>query len=178
MITTYSTTHDLDDYYAQLKQIPRLSDEEQHHLLTALAQPPQAQGMSALDDTGARHRLIEGHLTLATYLTLHDSDPPITGNEDTLYTLSYECYRGYTIYRAERGRCCIHGKQGCLRLRGKFVCFPDIEDAKNLIKRFRADGYTSYDSVERYLPEWEYVCLNWRELQGPPSGARPMQRVS
>ena len=110
-------------------------------------------------------------------LTLHDSDP-ITGNEDTLYTLSYECYRGYTIYRAERGRCCIHGKQGCLRLRGKFVCFPDIEDVKNLIKRFRADGYTSYDSVERYLPEWEYVCLNWRELQGSPSGARPMQRVS
>ena len=73
MITTYSTTHDLDDYYAQLKQIPRLSDEEQHHLLTALAQSQQVQGMSALDDTRARHRLIEGHLTLATYLAVQRS---------------------------------------------------------------------------------------------------------
>jgi hypothetical protein len=111
------------------------------------------------------------------WLTLHDSDP-ITGNVDTLYTLSYECYRGYTIYSTERGKCCIHGKQGCLRLRGKFVCFPDVEDAKNLIKWFRAGGYTSYDCMERYLPEWEYVCLNWSELQRSPTSSRPMQRVS
>ncbi len=109
-------------------------------------------------------------------LTLYDSDP-ITGNEDTLYALSYECYRGYTIY-STRWRCCIHGKQGCLRLRGKFVCFPAIEDAKNLIKRFRAGGYTSYDSMERYLPEWEYMCLNWREQDGTPLSSRSMQRVS
>src|SRR6266566_5106790 len=78
----------------------------------------------------------------------------------------------------EQGRCCIHGKQGCLRLRGKFVCFPDIEEAKTLIKRFRREGYTSYDSVERYLPEWEFVCLDWRELQRTPTLSRPMQRVS
>jgi hypothetical protein len=110
-------------------------------------------------------------------LTLHDSDP-ITGHEDTLYRLSYECYRGYTLYSTERGRCCIHGKQGCLRLRRKFVCFPTVEDAKNLIKRFRAEGYTSSDSMERYLPEWEYVCLNWREQQGTPTSSRSMQRVS
>ena len=96
-------------------------------------------------------------------LTLHESDP-ITGQED---------YRGYTIYSTEKGRCCIHGKHGCLRLRGKFVCFPDVEEAKALIKRLRADGYTSYDSMERSLPEWEYVCLNWREQQ-----RAPMQRVS
>jgi hypothetical protein len=110
-------------------------------------------------------------------LTLHDSDP-ITGNEDTLYTLFYELYRGYTIYSTPEGRCCIHGKQGCLRLRGKFVCFPAIEDAKTLIKRFRAEGYTSYDSVERYLPEWEYVCLNRHEQQWTLTLSRPMQRVS
>ncbi len=110
-------------------------------------------------------------------LTLHDSDP-ITGNEDTLYTLFYEYYRGYTIYSTEQGRCCIHGKQGCLRLWGKFVCFPDVEDAKTLIKRLRAEGYTSYESVERYLPEWEFVCLNWRERQRTPLSSYSMSRVS
>jgi hypothetical protein len=110
-------------------------------------------------------------------LTLHEADP-ITGNEDTLYTLFYEFYRGYTIYSTEQGRCCIHGKRGCLRLRGKFVCFPDIEDAKTLIKRFRAKGYTSSDSVERYLPEWEFVCLNRREQQPTPLLSRPMRQVS
>jgi hypothetical protein len=110
-------------------------------------------------------------------LTLHDSDP-ITGNEDTIYTLFYECYRGYTIYSTREGRCCIHAKQGCLRLRGKFVCFPDIEEAKTLIKRFRTEGYTPYDSVERHLPEWEFVCLNWREQQHALTVAHSMQRVS
>ena len=106
-------------------------------------------------------------------LTLHDSDP-ITGNEDTLHTLFYEYYRGYTIYSTEQGRCCIHGKQGCLRLREKFVCFPDVEEAKTLIKRFRREGYTSSDPVERYVPEWECVCLNWREQQRTPPSSRPM----
>ena len=110
-------------------------------------------------------------------LTLHDSDP-ITGNEDTLSTLFYEYYRGYTIYSTLAGRCCIHGKHGCIRLRGKFVCFPDLEEAKILIKRFRAEGYTSYDSVERYLPEWEFVCLNWCEQQPTLTLSRPAQRVS
>lgn len=110
-------------------------------------------------------------------LTLHDTDP-ITGNEDTLYTLFYEEYRGYTIYSTPRGRCCIHGKQGCIKLQGKFVCFYDVEEAKTLIKRFRAEGYTSSDSVERYLPQEEFVCLNWRKLQRTPMPSRPMQRVS
>lgn len=110
-------------------------------------------------------------------LTLHEADP-ITGNEDTLYTLFYEEYRGYTIYSTPRGRCCIHGKQGCIKLLGKFVCFYDIEEAKTLIKRFRREGYTSSDSVERYLPPEEYVCLNWRKLQRKPLLSRPVQRVS
>jgi hypothetical protein len=110
-------------------------------------------------------------------LTLHEADP-ITGNEDTLYTLFYECYRGYTIYSTEQGRCCIHGKQGCLRLWGKFVCFPAVEDAKTLIKRFRAEEYTSYDPVERYLPEWEFVCLNRHEQQRTARSSSSMQRVS
>jgi hypothetical protein len=110
-------------------------------------------------------------------LTVHDRDL-ITGNEDTQYTLFYEYYQGYTIYSTQEGRCCIHGKQGCLRLRGKFVCFPDVEEAKTLIKRFRREGYTSSDSVERYVPESEYVCLNRREQQRTPMPSRSMQHVS
>ena len=110
-------------------------------------------------------------------LTLHESDP-ITGNEETLSSLFYEYYRGYTIYSTQEGHCCIHGKQGCLRLRGKFVCFPDIEEAKTLIKWFRAEGYTSYDPVERYVPEWEYMCLNRHEQQRASTLARPMQQIS
>jgi len=111
------------------------------------------------------------------WLTLHDCDP-ITGNEDTLYTLFYECYRGYTIYSALDGRCCIHGKQGCIKLRGKFACFPDVEEAKTLIKRFRAEGYTASDSIERYLPERMYVCLNRREQQRASTLSYSMLRVS
>ena len=110
-------------------------------------------------------------------VTLHETDP-ITGNEESLSTLFYEYYRGYTIYSTEQGRCCIHGKQGCVRLRDRFVSFPDIEDAKTLIKQFRVEGYTSYDSSERYLPEGEFVCLNKREQHRRPALSRPMQRVS
>jgi hypothetical protein len=110
-------------------------------------------------------------------LTLHDADP-ITGNEDTLYTLFYEEDRGYTIYSTPRGRCCIHGTQGCIKLRGRFVCFYDVEEAKALIKRFRQEGYTSSDSVERYLPQEEYVWLNWHRQQRQRRSARPMQPVS
>ncbi len=110
-------------------------------------------------------------------LTLHTADP-ITGNEDTLYTLFYEEYRGYANYSTPEGRCCIHGKQGCLKLRGKFVCFPDFEDAKTLIKRLRAEGYTSSDPVERSVPEWEYVCLNRHEQQRASTLSSAMQRVS
>ena len=110
-------------------------------------------------------------------LTLHDTDP-ITGNEDTLSSLFYEFHRGYTIYSTPRGRCCIHGKQGCIKLRGKFVCFYEVEEAKTLIRHLRRAGYTSADSVERYLPEEEYVWLNWRKVQRKLTLSRPMQPVS
>ncbi len=110
----------------------------------------------------ARSRCANGQPLARPRLTLHESDP-ITGNEDALYTLFYEGYRGYTIYSTPEGHCCIHGRQGCLKLRGRFVCFPDIEEAKAFIKRLRAQGDTSYDDVERYLPEWEYVWLSWKE---------------
>ncbi|HEU5226556.1 MAG TPA: hypothetical protein VFU49_02010 [Ktedonobacteraceae bacterium] len=95
----------------------------------------------------------------AARLTLHQYDP-ITGNEDVLYTLFYESYRGYTIYSTEQGRCCIHGRDGCLRIRGYYACFPDVEQAKNLIKHFQADGRTPQESMNRYVPEETYRCLN------------------
>ena len=110
-------------------------------------------------------------------LTLHERDP-ITGNEDTLYSLSYEYYRGYTIYSTPQGRCCIHGRSGCLKLWGRFVCLPDIEEAKTLIKRLRAEGYSCADSVEWYLSAGEFVWLNRWESQQRPTISRPMQRVS
>jgi hypothetical protein len=92
-------------------------------------------------------------------LTLHDSDL-VTGNEDALYTLFYEDYRGYTIYSTEQGRCSIHGKAGCLRIQGRYAAFPTVEQAKNLIKHFQADGRTAQESMDRYVPEDEYLCLN------------------
>jgi hypothetical protein len=95
-------------------------------------------------------------------LSLHEHDP-ITGDEEYLSSLCYEVYRGYTIYSTEQGRCCLHGKQGCLRLRGQFVCFPDIEEAKTLIKRFRHEGYTASDRMERSLPAGAFVWLNRHE---------------
>ncbi len=109
-------------------------------------------------------------------LSLHESDP-ITGSEDTLYSLSYEEYRGHTIYSTPEGRCCIHGRGGCLKLWGLFVCLPDIEEAKMLIKRLRAEGYSCLDSMERYLPAWEFVWLNRGELPQGEAPAHSMQRV-
>jgi hypothetical protein len=102
-------------------------------------------------------------------LTLHEADP-ITGNEDILSSLFYEYYRGYTLYSTARGRCCIHGTQGSLKLRGRFVCFYEIEQAKTFIAHLRRAGYRAADSVERYLPPEAYVWLNcW---------TRPRQRRS
>jgi hypothetical protein len=59
------------------------------------------------------------------------------------------------------------------RLPGKMICVPDSEDAKTLIMRFWADGYTSSGRVKRYVPEWEYVCLNRIVQQCSPKSARP-----
>jgi len=94
-------------------------------------------------------------------LSLHYIDL-ITGNEDALYSLFYEYYRGYTIYSTEQGRCCIHGKDGCFRIQGRYACFPDVEQAKQMIKYFQAEGHTSQESMNRSVPEDAYICLNGR----------------
>lgn len=113
------------------------------------------------------------------HLSLHETDP-VTGDEDGLSALFYEYYRGYTIYSNEEGWCCIHGpgRRGCLRLRGEFVSFPDIEDAKHLIKYFRSQGIMSWESMDRSVPEEVYVCLNRSEQQRTPPSLHPLQRVS
>ncbi len=100
------------------------------------------------------------------HLSLHDTDP-VTGDEDGLSALFYEYYRGYTIYSTVQGVGCIHGagRQGCLRLGGKYVSFPDIEDAKHLMKYFRANGWTASMSMERDVPEEMYLCLNEHKQQ-------------
>ncbi len=110
-------------------------------------------------------------------LTLHEADP-ITGNEDLLSSLFYEYYRGYTLYSTPRGRCCIHGTQGCLKLRGRFVCFYDVEEAKTFIKHLRRAGYRASDPVERSLAPEAYVWLNGWTRPRQRRAALPVQPVS
>ena len=110
-------------------------------------------------------------------LTLHEADP-ITGNEDLLSSLFYEEYRGYTIYSTLRGRCCIQGRQGCLKLRGQFMCFYEVEQAKLLIAYLRRAGYSAADGVERYLPPEAYVWLNCWKLPRQRRSSRPRQPIS
>ncbi len=94
------------------------------------------------------------------HLTLHERDL-VTGDEDIVYTLFYEFYRGYTIYSTQQGRCVLHGKRGgCLRIQGQYACFPDIEETKKMVKYFQTNGQTAWTSMERDVPEEVYVCLN------------------
>ncbi len=64
------------------------------------------------------------------------------------------------------------GQQGCLRLGGKYVSFPDIEQAKHMIKYFRAQGIHSWESMERSLPEGDEHI---RILNTPPT--KPVGRA-
>ena len=79
----------------------------------------------------------------------------MSGDEDGLSALFYEYYRGYTIYSNTQGAYRVHGPLGhwCLRLRGKYVSFPDIEQAKHMIKYFRAREIRSWESMDRSLPK-------------------------
>lgn len=92
-------------------------------------------------------------------LSAHD---PITGTYDQLFSLFYEVYRGYTIYSTEQGCCCIHGpgNGGCVRMQGHYVVFPDIEEAKTLMKWFLAHQGTTPQSTNWHVPREAYICLN------------------
>lgn len=94
-------------------------------------------------------------------LLLYHTDP-ITGRYDQLFSLFYECYRGYTIYSTQTGACCIHGagSGGCLQIDGKYAVFPDIEEAKSLMKWFLAENQTAQEQMNRSIPHEVYICLN------------------
>lgn len=68
IITNY-TTYDLAYYYTDTKRLPRLSKEEERTLIAALA-PATAQPLPAQQITRVKHRLIEGHLGLATRIAI------------------------------------------------------------------------------------------------------------
>lgn len=86
----------------------------------------------------------------------------ITGDQDLLSSLFYEVYRGYTIYSSERGHCCLHGagSRGCLRLSSRYVSFPGVQDAKNMIRYFLANGWSARQHMNRRVSEQVYRCLN------------------
>jgi len=63
-ITNY-TTHDQAYYYADLKRLPRLSEEERRHLITSL---PTADNPHL--NTQIKHQLIESYLPLAKYFAI------------------------------------------------------------------------------------------------------------
>jgi hypothetical protein len=123
---------------------------QRHSVPPAFCKPQQVQPRIAAGE----------HAPEAIRLRLHEVDL-VTGEEDSLSALFYECYRGYTIYSNALGLCCLHGplRQGCLRIRGEYVCFSDIEDAKNLIKYFRSQGIMSWEDMERDVPANVYRTL-------------------
>ena len=63
-ITNY-TTYDQAHYYADLKRLPHLSEEERRHLMTGLptADDPQL-------NVQIKHQLIESYLPLAKYFAI------------------------------------------------------------------------------------------------------------
>jgi RNA polymerase sigma factor (sigma-70 family) len=68
IITNY-TTYDLRHYYADMKQLPRLSNEEERTLIASLA-PPCSPSLPAQQLAQIRQRLIEGHLVLVTCIAI------------------------------------------------------------------------------------------------------------
>ncbi|MHB8595370.1 MAG: hypothetical protein ACYDER_01010 [Ktedonobacteraceae bacterium] len=50
-----------------------------------------------------------------------------------------------------------------MRIQNKYACFPDVEQARTLIKHFQVAGRTRQESMNRYMPEDAYRCLNRSE---------------
>lgn len=89
----------------------------------------------------------------------------VTEDEDTLFSLTHETYEGYTIYCSWQGTCALHGagQRGCLRIQGKYVSFPDVEQAKRAVRYFQARGWKPHQIMDRGMEEGAYVCLNVHE---------------
>jgi RNA polymerase primary sigma factor len=68
IITNY-TTYDLDYYYADLKRLPRQTDEERRQLIASLA-AAQEQPLAPPQAISVKQRLIEGYLGFATRVVI------------------------------------------------------------------------------------------------------------
>jgi hypothetical protein len=105
-----------------------------------------------------------------------DETDTITGDLETLFSLWYEPFEGYTIYSTEWGMCALHGtgQRGCLRMAGKYVRFPDVEQAKRVALYFQARGWKPHQIMDRGMVEGAYVCLNG---QGDTSPSKRCQKA-
>jgi hypothetical protein len=101
-------------------------------------------------------------------LFLHETDV-VAADADAVFSLFYESYEGYTLYSTQQGRCAVHGARGCLRLGGKYVSFPDEEQARRAVLYFQERGWKPHQIMERGMAEGAYVCLN-------EQGKRPASR--
>src|SRR5260370_21235278 len=68
-----SYDYELRPYYRELNRIPRLAQEEQQRLLAALS--ARTQPLSVQRATPLTHRLIEGHLVLASRIAREHCPP-------------------------------------------------------------------------------------------------------
>ncbi len=101
-------------------------------------------------------------------LFLHETDV-VAGDADAVFSLVYESHEGYTLYSTQQGRCAVHGARGCLRLGGKYVSFPDEEQARRAVLYFQERGWKPHQIMERGMAEGAYVCLS-------EQGKRPASR--
>ncbi len=70
--------YDLHYYYTDTKSIPRLSGEEAPQLLALLASAATTQPVPLAQVTRAKHRLIEGHLGLASAIAISECPPALS----------------------------------------------------------------------------------------------------
>ncbi len=58
--------------------------------------------------------------------------------------------------------CVLHGavERGCLRMQGKYVRFPNVEQAKQAVLYLQARGWKPSQIMDRGMEEEAYVCLN------------------
>lgn len=100
----------------------------------------------------------------------------VAGDADAVFSLMYESYEGYTLYSTQQGRCAVHGAQGCLRLGGKYVSFPDEEQARRAVLYFQERGWKPHQIMDRGMAEGASVCLN--EQGKSPVPERIMEGMS
>jgi hypothetical protein len=114
------------------------------------------------EERRAEKVMVEEFLAPHAIALFLDEIDTVTGDLDTLFSLWYESFAGYSIYSSEQGTCVLHGtgQRGCLRIAGKYVRFPDAEQAKRAVLYFQARGWKPHQIMDRGMAEGAYVCLN------------------